>query len=251
MTGAKKPIDHGFRELKWLLRQRLLAGITPAVAVDLYAGEGRILTELYRGFRQVHAVEKDPDKYDRLQRRIALRLQGPGRPLVATYRQDNRVFIRERLAKIADVNLLDFDAYGNPHPLIAAVFQVWTPHTRTAIAVTDAGRIPLLRAGRVNLAHYRPGTAAEAKGRPARVRPLSAEEYELLVQGFWRELAERHRFALLDFFGAWAPGRRVLYYGVWIEPDRNLVDRDRPPCPQPLEPQPHGPGEPGQAPPRD
>jgi hypothetical protein len=142
MSRKEKKIDHGFRELKWLLRRRLLAHIEPHTALDLYAGSGRILVDLYGAFQEIHAVEKDGKKYARLCQGLArLRNVGPNGRRLFAYCQDNRAFVRQRIAGIRNINLLDFDAYGDPHPLIQEVFRYWTPATRTAIAVTDAGRL--------------------------------------------------------------------------------------------------------------
>jgi hypothetical protein len=219
MSRRKRQVDHGSWELKCLLRRRLLRMVAPASAVDLFAGEGRLLFDLYRRFGEVHAVEKDALKWVRLRGRLEAG-EGRDETRVRTYCLDNRDFVRTRLAQITAVNYLDFDAYGDPHPLIQEAFKVWKPDRRAAIAVTDGGRMGLLRGGRITLGHYRPDLSQETTSSSiTRIRPLSAPEYELLVRSFWKEMAGHHHFTVLDFTAIWRRGRRVLYYGVCLEPD--------------------------------
>ena len=225
MTKWRK-VDHGFVEMKWLLRKKLLALISPSVAVDFFAGEGKIICELYREFGQVHAVEKNPAKVHLLNQGL---LSYENRDLtgkVRNYCMDNRKFARTRMKFIRGVNLLDFDAYGNPNPLIAGVFNAWKPEGRTAIAVTDGGKFALCRGNRVRINSYLPSEKNElllqvrgARMPAARVHPLIIKEYELLVRTLWRKLAKRHGFLIKDFFLSWKKGRMVLYYGLCIEPD--------------------------------
>jgi hypothetical protein len=225
MTKWRK-VDHGFVEIKRLLCKRLLAMISPSVAVDFFAGQGKIIFELYREFDQVHAVEKNPDKARILNQEL---LSPANRDLagkVRTYCMDNSEFARIRMKFIRSVNLLDFDAYGNPNSLIAGVFNVWKPERRTAIAVTDGGKFALCRGNRVRINSYLPTEDGElllqtpgARWPAARVHPLIIEEYELLVRTFWQKLARKHGFLIRDFISSWKKGRMVLYYGLCIEPD--------------------------------
>jgi tRNA G37 N-methylase Trm5 len=225
MTKWRK-IDHGFVEIKRLLRKKLLAMISPSVAVDFFAGEGKIICELYREFDQVHAVEKNPAKARMLNQRLLISGNRDLAPKVRTYCMDNREFARTRMKFIRGVNLLDFDAYGNPNPLIAGVFNAWKPEGTTVIAVTDGGKFALCRGDRVRINSYLPSEknellpAAQGARRPsARVHPLIIKEYELLVRTFWQTLAGKHGFFIKDFIFSWKKGRMVLYYGLCIEPD--------------------------------
>lgn len=236
MSSWKHKVDHGSFAIKYLLRKQLIKKIEPSAAVDFYAGEGRLLS-LYAGFPSVHAVEKDPKKWARLQQAVS-RLY-PGR--VRTYLLDNRVFMRAVLPGIAEANLLDFDAYGNPHPAIHECFRRFRPRGRTAIAVTDGGRLALIRGWKINLASYLPGAFDSAPELSARLNPLLVREYELLVNRFWSRLAHARGFQIIETIFAWKKARRVLYYGVVIEPDRHHMDRDRAHPSQPLEPEPDAP----------
>lgn len=217
MTTRTKKIDHGFKEIKWLIRKRLLSMITPRRAVDFYAGQGKILSSLYCGFQRIYAIEKDPKKWSLLVRN----LDENDLP-VMPYCMDNLDFIRTRLSGIEGINLMDFDAYGNPHPVIRQAFEAFTPNRRTVIAVTDGGWINLCRGRRVRLENYKaaptgPGLSLDST--IAKIHPLVVKEYELLLRSFWRELAEKHGFTIKEFMSAWANGRRVIYYGVCIEPN--------------------------------
>ncbi len=241
MCSWKKKRDHGSFELKLLLRKKLIRGITQAAALDLFAGEGRLLLELCAGFERVHAVEKDPAKWSVLTRR----LQEEGRANVSVWRMDNASFIREVLPGIGGINFIDLDSYGNPLPAVKRLFSVWRPERTTAVAVTDGGRLSFIRGGRVRMKNYLPG---EDKPRipgckaacPAGTRPLSAGEYELLVKGFWKGLAADMGFSIEDFILAWKKGKGVMYYGMLIRPDKDHMGAHRKAKPQPLEPQQDG-----------
>ncbi|HUT54600.1 MAG TPA: hypothetical protein VM658_14515 [bacterium] len=236
MTREKKKTDHAFPELKRLLRSRLIRLVAPKAAVDFFAGEGRILAGLYGGFAAVHAVEKDPAKLARLLARAREQAAAnrPG-PALTAYAMDNRDFVRAILPGLADVTFMDFDAYGNPHPLIAQAFAHHRVRERTAVAVTDGGRMALLRGQRITPAAYQ---VAAPDHRLARTRSLSASEYELLVRGFWKELAKKYGLTASYFTASWAKGRRVMYYGLIIAPARDRMDQRGPLGSEPVEPEP-------------
>jgi hypothetical protein len=240
MARERLKTDHAFLELKLLIRSRLVREVAPRAVVDFFAGEGRIMTRLYGGFATVHAVDKDPVKLARFcsENTHARTVVGAGpracprpgrprgdaptphfqdcrRPEVKVYAMDNREFCRIVLPSLSDVTFMDFDAYGNPHPLIALAFDHHRVRERTAVAVTDGGRLALLRGQRITPASY---LAAAPDPRLARTRSLSAFEYELLVRGFWKELAKKHGLAASNFTASWAKGRRVMYYGLIIAP---------------------------------
>lgn len=237
MSAWNRKLDHGAFELKWLLRKKLIAMIEPETAIDLFAGEGRLLCSLYDDFPAVHAVEKNPKKWERLRNNVAGIT--PGR--VKTYCQDNRTFMRTVLPGIPKVNLLDFDAYGNPHPAIRDCFKYYQPTQRAVIAITDGSRLALCRGQKINLASYQPDEIDPRSGGQARLNPLLFREYELFINTFWSRLARGRRFRIIDQVFAWKKARRVLYYGVCIEPDRDPMDRDPSPLSQSLEPEPDGP----------
>lgn len=236
MTRAFRQVDHGWFELKWLLRRRLISMIVPETAVDLFAGTGRLLP-LTAEFKRVYAVDRDPKKLAVL----LSRLSPEDRKRVTAQAGDNRKFVAERLGRIPGINYLDFDAYGNPGVLIERVFRVWRPDRRTAIAVTDAGRLALCFSNRL----YGVGVTAGPEGPSPLVRghPLVRREYELWVRAFWQRLSRLHQFQVRDFTAVWKKGKKVLYYGVLLEPDASPVAPGGGHPAQPLEPEPARRGE--------
>jgi hypothetical protein len=209
-------IDNGAFALKSLLRQRLVDGIRPGTMVDFFAGSGRMLMEVGSRFETIYAVEQDSSRRVQLKTRLGQEPVREWADRVIVVPGDNRRFVRERLAGIAGINYLDFDAYGNPHPLIRETFAVFRPDRRAAVAVTDGARMALLRGGRLRPEAY---GIPDAGPRVARTRPLSAREYELLVRGFWERLCQDRGFRVTTFISGWRGGRRVLYYGVRLEPN--------------------------------
>ena len=207
-----KTRDHSGFEVKLLLRRRLRDGVEPAAMVDFFAGEGRLLLALAGAFDRARAVERDLGRADRLRARLA----AAGLDRVQVFTGDNRALAVRALDGL-DPTFLDFDAFGNPHPFIRQVFEIFTVRRKTAIAVTDGSRIQIARAGRVRLCGWRarPGAADEIS---AANHPLLRSGHELLVRAFWDRLAADRGFNVIDFFGAWPRGRRVFYYGLWIEP---------------------------------
>jgi len=230
MLTKKKRVDHGFWEIKFLLRKRMIEMINPRVAVDLYAGKGRLLQALAGHFEQVHAVEKSRHQYAFLTQHLADQPQDQHSPLIKTYCLDNMKFTRTRLGRIKGINYIDCDAYGNPHPLIAEVLNVWKPGEPSVFAVTDGGRMYVMRGSKIQLYKFQPRSAPpgrfleQAHAAPVRARQLSWQQYELLVRSFWKQLAESHNFQIKDFISFWRKRRRVLYYGVCIEPHRDRMD---------------------------
>jgi hypothetical protein len=216
MSKSHCPRDHQSFELKLLLRRRLLAGLRPEGLCDLCAGQGRLLRALAADFAFCHAVEKNARQAAILE----ARLREEGLDHVTVHRMDHEKFVRDLLPGLDAVNFLDVDAYQNPHPLLRLVFSNWRPAGPAAIAVTDGGRLGIVRGQRLRLDQYRgrlpPGAAP---GPPARAHPLLVAEHELIVRAFWRELAAKRRLVVRDFIAAWPPGRRVLYYGLIVEPD--------------------------------
>ncbi|MFO8056114.1 MAG: class I SAM-dependent methyltransferase [bacterium] len=205
--------DHGFREIKLLMRKKLLKNINPGNALDLYAGEGKLLTAMAPAFNSVEAVEKDPVKFMKLERAV----RRENLENVRLHFTDNSRFVKSRLPELSAINYIDLDAYGCPNRLIQQLFQNWTPPGRAVFAVTDGGRIYLSCGNRVKLGDYFP--EEEQPKEAARIRPALIRDYELLLKSFWKSLGRRHGFCIVDWLSAWRKSRRVIYYGVCIEPD--------------------------------
>ncbi len=216
---TKKQTDNGSPEIKALLRLKLIKRIKPANALDLYAGEGRMLAAVAPAFKRMIAVEKDPHKFIKLCRAVENNVIPNARP----HCMDNLRFVKTRLPELEGINYIDLDAYGCPNRLVREIFQSWRPTTQTAFAVTDGGRIYLCRGNRMGPADYFPengrdGPASRA-GNTVRLPPGLVGDYELLVKNFWKTLAGRYGFRVVDYLSVWRKARRVLYYGVCIEPD--------------------------------
>ncbi len=215
MSGRRKK-DHGFREIKWILRRRLAAGVRPGEAADLYAGDGSLAAGVLGGFERVFAVERSPKKFSAL----LSRLEAESVSNVIPLRMNNLRFAREIAPRLGGICYLDFDAYGNPAPTIEAFFRDWRPRERVAVAVTDGSRLAMARGGKVKAEALWPGRPGGRRGGQwAKPGPVLAANHELAVKAYWRDLAERKGFAIKGFIDAWKRGRMVYYYGLWIEPN--------------------------------
>ncbi len=231
--SLREKVDHGAFELKWLLRSRLLSAVPPLAAADLFAGEGALALSLLKNFREVHAVEIDRNKAARLEKRA----RAAGLDNLLVHAMDNRRFADEVLPGVRDLTYLDLDAYGCPGPLIGRVFSDLSVERPLAVAVTDGGRLGLLRGATTPSAQAWPDARPRSGGAGlARGPRLSAQNYELMVRAFWKELGRIHGFRVRRFLSAWKRGKVVLYYGLEIEPDRNRMDRDREDFAEPVEP---------------
>jgi len=225
MFSRQAPKDNSNKQIKFLLRQALLPRIEPKVALDLFAGRGEITGRLYQGFREIHCVEKNPRSFSFLQQRFAptlgARVTSPAQcaqaaqPLIHLHRADNLKFISEKVAGIAGINLVDFDAYGSPNPQVKAFFQHYRASEPMLIFATDGGKLARLR-GR--LWHPDWYSAREPEGPSApRYNHTVTQNYELLIRQFWREMARAHAFRLQTFELVWKRGKLVAYYGILIE----------------------------------
>lgn len=221
-----KPVDNGLIEAKLLLRLRLLEMLDKPRAIDFFAGRGEICARLAPRLGELIAVEKDGRKAAALEFRLGL-LHSEGllakRPRV--FAMDNLKFVRQALPGLPDSQFLDFDAYGCPNRLVREVFNAIAISAPKAVAVTDGGRMSLLRGGDIRLDNYGPAPGENAEhGMPAmpgraRIRPLSMAEYEALLKQFWRELGRETGFCVTEWLSLWRKGGRVVYYGLQIEPN--------------------------------
>jgi hypothetical protein len=133
------------------------------------------------------------------------------------------MFVKTCLPELEGINYIDLDAYGCPNRLVGEIFKSWRPTVKTAFAVTDGGKICLSRGNRMRPGDYFPessrdGPASHAEN-TVRLPPGLVRDYEMLVKNFWKTLAGRYGFRVVDYLSVWKKARRVLYYGVCIEPD--------------------------------
>ena len=216
MFSRQAPTDNSNKQIKFLLRQAMLPRIEPGVALDLFAGRGEIASRLYQprsaGFREIHCVEKNPNSFAFLEKRFA----GVENPQIHLHRGDNLKFISEKVAEIDGINLVDFDAYGSPNPQVKAFFRYYRASEPMLIFATDGGKLARLR-GR--LWHPDWYSAREPEGPPApRYNHTVAQNYELLIRQFWRELSRVHAFSIQTFQLVWKRGKLVAYYGILLKP---------------------------------
>ena len=212
MFDRSQPKDHGNKQIKFLLRQVLLPRIEPKVALDLFAGRGEISARLYSAFREIHCVEQNPRSFAFLEER----LEGVENPQVHLHRGDNLNFISEQVAGIADINLVDFDAYGSPNPQVKAFFQHYRVSEPMLIFATDGGKLARLR-GRLWHPDWYSTREPEGPAAP-RYNHTVVQNYELLIRQFWRELGRVYSFRIQIFKLVWKARKGVAYYGILLAP---------------------------------
>jgi hypothetical protein len=180
-----------------------------SAAIDFYSGTGAIASRLYRDFRELHLVERDPKKLARLEREFS------GCPGARVWAMDNIEFITKNLAAVPDPGLVDFDAYGSPNKPIKLFFENRTLKRPLLVFATDGFFISRLRGGAFSPELYLAGRDREgASG----YDPVLTRNFELLIRGFWDELSRRHKFRVSLFKILWKKGGQVAYYGTFIEP---------------------------------
>jgi hypothetical protein len=215
--NKKKKVDNGFIELKLLVRKRLMRYIAANTVVDMFSGNGKILERSYLDFDRIYAIEKNPDKSAQLEL-IKSNSQHCG---LKIFRMNNQEFINCELPKIGNIDLLDFDAYGNPNMTIMKTFEKIRLEKTLAIAVTDGGRMNIVRGGKTRMESYFPCINGEGikKDITIKFRCNTQKGYELLVMKFWERLSLSENFKITNRFFAWKRNRMVLYYGLIIEPN--------------------------------
>jgi len=212
MFGTIRPKDHSNKQIKFLLRQVLLPRIRPKVGLDLFAGRGEIASRLYLDFEELYCVEKNPKSFAFLEKRLA----GRSKPAVHLHRGDNLKFLADQAAGIRGINLADFDAYGSPNPQIKQFFKSYRVTEPMLIFATDGGKLARMRGRPWHPAWY---SVKEPEGLAApRYHQVVAQNYELLIRQFWRELAQTDAFRILEFHLYWKQGKLVAYYGLYLEP---------------------------------
>ena len=211
MVMKNAPKDNGLPEMKLLLRQKLAekAG-GPGALVDLYAGEGAAAMALSPSFTHVHAVERSPKKARALKQKIF----SAGHENITVHNMDNKKFADQVLPRVKNIAMLDFDAWGSPAPLISRVFSRFRPEGPVAVAVTDGGRLALMRAGLTSAAAL--GLSADTA--MLRAPCLSADEYALLVKKLWEGLAKKRGLIVEHHTAFWRRRWRTLYYGAIVKP---------------------------------
>ncbi len=206
--------DNSNLYLKLLLRKTFLELAQPekSVAVDFFAGGGEIAKRLYLGFEDLHLVERDEKKFSFLEHRFSSTFN------VHLWKMDNIEFIRNHLPGIPDLSVADFDAYGSPNRQLLEFFKNYRIAQDLLIFATDGAKLARLRARRFSPKSYFAGLDEKSA---VGYDPVLVENYEQLIFGFWKELADRYAFKIEAFKLIWKKSLGVAYYGVWLRPKKN------------------------------
>jgi len=206
-----RPKNNSNLFLKLLLRKSLidLKVVNKGVALDLFAGGGEIAGRLYRDFRELHLVEKDGRKFARLQSAFS---NCPGGRL---WKMNNLEFLKGKLHTLSGLSLVDFDAYGSPNKQLQLFFQNWKIKAPLLVFATDGFILARIRGSSFSPELYLAGPD-QAKG--AGYDPVLFRNFEILLRGFWDELAKLHNFRVSLLKILRKKGGQIAYYGTFIEP---------------------------------
>ena len=131
--------DNSTLTYKVSLRTNLLKEIDNPVVMETHGGWGAIWRRCYSDIPDGVVFEKQPDKAEALARQ---------RPEWAVYECDCEHAIQDGVGFHLPVNFIDLDPYGQPWPVIDAIFSAerdWPPVL--AIAVNDGVRQKLKAGG--------------------------------------------------------------------------------------------------------
>lgn len=106
--------DNSTLRQKVNLRQWLIKQVDNPVVLETHGGYGRLYDRCYRHVEQGVVFEKDPDKSAKLAQQ---------RPTWAVYECDCEVALRAGVGSHLLVNFVDLDPYGEPWPIIDALFE--------------------------------------------------------------------------------------------------------------------------------
>ena len=108
---AKK--DNGSRSLKAYVRRKLMGQIAPIAVLETHGGSGAMYNDCYRGVPGV-VIEKNQNKASSLAEQ---------RQAWAVYEGDSEKIIKAGAGFHLPINFVDIDPYGDPWPVIDAVFS--------------------------------------------------------------------------------------------------------------------------------
>jgi hypothetical protein len=131
--------DNSTGRQKALLRQNLLREFAEPVVMETHAGNGHLYMKCYGQILHGVAFEVNPDKTAILARQ---------RPTWAIYECDCIPALRAGVGSHLAVNFFDLDPYGDPWPVLDALFGSERPWPgRIGIAVNDGLRQKLQATG--------------------------------------------------------------------------------------------------------
>jgi len=207
------PKQHSHLSLKLLLRKTFLnlAPVEHTVALDLFAGSGEISSRLYLDFEEIHLVEKDRKKFAQLKEKFS-HLEK-----IHLWQVNNLDFLKEHLRSIPEITLVDFDAYGSPNRQILEFFKNYSFKNSLLVFATDGGKLARIRARRFNPSLYFAGLDQKSG---IGYDPVLTQNYQKLIQGFWKELVKIYGFEIRLFKLLWNKTKGVAYYGLWLAPQK-------------------------------
>lgn len=156
--------------------------------IELYAGVGYLTFRVYApAYREVVVVEKNPEHFRRLLRRLGRFAN------VRYYNKVNADFIAEDLPNHLDFSTVDFDAFGSPGEVAIKFFEAVEGRLSRPflLLMTDGGLLAAKRRAPMNLHRYYLTGPDEVRQPPAGL----AERFEEFQARFVERLASRHGFA--------------------------------------------------------
>jgi hypothetical protein len=197
---------------KFAFRREALAGDRRrAKMLELYAGVGYLTSAIYAGaYREVVVVEKDPEHFRRLMKRLGRFAH------VRYYNKVNAAFIAEDLRHHLDFSAVDFDAFGSPGETLISFFAALEGKAAEPFLVlmTDGGLLAARRRAPMNLRRYYLTGPDEVRRPPAGL----AERFEEFQAGFVGRLAARHGFAAEPAGTRRNHNETVLYSAYVVRP---------------------------------
>lgn len=139
--------DNTTLDLKVALRLNLLRHIADPVILETHGGYGHVWLRCYFNFAQGVVIEKNPDKAETLARQ---------RPTWSVVEGDCVKAVAAGMGDHLPINLVDVDPYGEPWPVLSALFESTRPWPPTLGIVVNDGlkqKIQLGAAWDINSMH--------------------------------------------------------------------------------------------------
>jgi hypothetical protein len=181
-------VDHINPEKFTFRREALAQDRRRGKIIELYAGVGYLTFRVYApAYREVVVVEKNPEHFRRLLRRLGRFAN------VRYYNKVNADFVAEDLPNHLDFSTVDFDAFGSPGEVAIKFFEAVEGRLSRPflLLMTDGGLLAAKRRAPMNLYRYYLTGPDEVRQPPAGL----AERFEEFQARFVERLAYRHGFA--------------------------------------------------------
>jgi len=206
-------VDHINPEKFVFRREALARDRGRAKVIELYAGVGYLTASVYAPvYREVVVVEKDPEHFRRLLRRLGRFAN------VRYYNKTNADFIAEDLPNHLDFSAVDFDAFGSPGEAVIQFFEAVDGRLPRPflLLMTDGGLLAAKRRAPMNLYRYYLAGPDETSQPPAGL----AERFEEFQARFVERLASRHGFTSRAAAAQRNRNETVLYSAYAVAPNQ-------------------------------